>query len=256
MNRVLWKRIALLVLAAMMLLSFTACGMEQELAELGAAALEAALSESTTASPTPAASVTAKSTAPSTAPPAATTAPKPTEASTSAAAATAAATTTKATTTAATAAATTAAATTPAATTATTIAATTAATTTAVPAPAEDGYFYDLENVVRYLDKYGHLPDNFIKKDDAEALGWTGGSVQKYRDGAAIGGDRFGNREGILPKARGRTWTECDIDTDGARSRGAKRLVFSNDGLYFYTDDHYESFREVVISETGEVTFK
>ena len=31
------------------------------------------------------------------------------------------------------------------------------------------------------------------------------------------------------------------IDTDGQSSRGAKRLVFSNDGLYFYTEDHYET---------------
>ncbi len=125
-----------------------------------------------------------------------------------------------------------------------------------MPAPEEDGYYYDLESVVRYLDKYGHLPPNFITKDQAEALGWTGGSVQKVQKGAAIGGDRFGNREGLLPKAKGRTWTECDIDTDGAKSRGAKRLVFSSDGLYYYTDDHYESFREVVLTETGEVTFK
>ena len=45
-----------------------------------------------------------------------------------------------------------------------------------------------------------------------------------------------------MPKAKGRTYTECDIDTKGARSRGAKRIVFSNDGLIYYTDDHYESF--------------
>ena len=35
---------------------------------------------------------------------------------------------------------------------------------------------------------------------------------------------------------------ECDIDTLGAEKRGAKRIVFSNDGLIYYTEDHYESF--------------
>ena len=52
----------------------------------------------------------------------------------------------------------------------------------------------------------------------------------------------FGNREGLLPDAPGRTWTECDINTLGASGRGAERIVFSNDGLIYYTPDHYESF--------------
>ncbi|MBQ4369419.1 MAG: ribonuclease [Oscillospiraceae bacterium] len=122
--------------------------------------------------------------------------------------------------------------------------------------PDEDGYYYDLENVELYIDCYGCLPDNFITKKEAEALGWSGGSVQKYREGAAIGGDYFGNREGLLPKASGRKYTECDLNTDGKSSRGAERLVFSNDWLYFYTGDHYESFRQVIITDSGEVAFK
>ena len=88
----------------------------------------------------------------------------------------------------------------------------------------------------------GELPSNFITKNEARDLGWEGGSVQKYKEGAAIGGDKFGNREGILPKASGRQYYECDIDTDGKSSRGAKRIVFSNDGLIYYTEDHYETF--------------
>ena len=66
--------------------------------------------------------------------------------------------------------------------------------------------------------------------------------MEKYAPGHAIGGDAFGNREGLLPKAEGRIYYECDIDTNGANSQGAKRIVFSNDGLIYYTDDHYESF--------------
>ena len=55
-------------------------------------------------------------------------------------------------------------------------------------------------------------------------------------------GSRFGNYEGLLPEADGRTWTECDINTLGAKSRGPERIVFSNDGLIYYTGDHYQTF--------------
>ena len=106
----------------------------------------------------------------------------------------------------------------------------------------EEGWYYSKEDVALYLYTYGHLPGNFITKSEAQKLGWSGGSVERYKEGAAIGGDRFSNREGILPKASGRQYYECDIDTNGKSSRGAKRIVFSNDGLIYYTDDHYESF--------------
>ena len=112
-----------------------------------------------------------------------------------------------------------------------------------IPIPDEDGWYYDVENVTAYLMAYGKLPSNYITKKEAEDLGWSGGSIQKFKEGAAIGGGRFGNYEGLLPEGK---YTECDIDTDGARSRGAKRLVFSSDGRYFYTDDHYETFAEVM----------
>ena len=106
----------------------------------------------------------------------------------------------------------------------------------------EDGWFYSAESVSLYLQTYGKLPDNFITKDEARELGWEGGSVEEFAPGYAIGGDKFGNREGLLPVAEGRQYYECDIDTDGQDSRGAKRIVYSNDGLIYYTDDHYESF--------------
>ena len=111
----------------------------------------------------------------------------------------------------------------------------------------EHGYYYDAEHVVLYLDTYGHLPDNYMTKEEARALGWEGGSVEAYQAGAAIGGDCFGNREGLLLEGTGRTYTECDINTLGADSRGAERLIFSNAGLYFYTSDHYASFTELTV---------
>lgn len=119
--------------------------------------------------------------------------------------------------------------------------------------PAYGGYYYDLTNVVLYIYVYDELPPNYITKAEARELGWEGGSVENYMEGAAIGGDYFGNYEGLLPETDGRTYTECDIDTNGYSSRGSRRLVFSNDGLYFYTSDHYESFSEVTVTEDYEV---
>ena len=110
------------------------------------------------------------------------------------------------------------------------------------PAIEEDGTYTTKEDVARYIHTYGHLPDNFITKKQAQALGWEGGSLEPYAPGKCIGGSRFGNYEGTLPEKDGRTYTECDIDTLGASKRGAKRIVFSNDGLIYYTEDHYETF--------------
>lgn len=105
-----------------------------------------------------------------------------------------------------------------------------------------EGSYTTKEDVALYIQLYGELPGNFITKNEARDLGWDGGSLEDYAPGMCIGGDRFGNYEGLLPDAAGRRWTECDIDTLGRNSRGAKRIVFSNDGLIYYTDDHYESF--------------
>lgn len=116
---------------------------------------------------------------------------------------------------------------------------------TAAPTAAsldENGSYTSKEDVALYIHLYGKLPQNFITKKEAEALGWSGGSLEKYAPGKCIGGNRFGNYEELLPVKKGRVYTECDIDTLGAKSRGAKRIVFSNDGLIYYTDDHYESF--------------
>lgn len=129
--------------------------------------------------------------------------------------------------------------------------------TPAEPAIFKDEYYYDLSRVVLYIDAYDCLPENYITKSEAEALGWSGGSVEVYKEGAAIGGDTFGNREKLLPT--GITYTECDLDTYGADSRGPCRLVFGKeDGeyRYYYTADHYSSFSEVYIDTNGEVTYR
>ena len=105
-----------------------------------------------------------------------------------------------------------------------------------------DGSYTSKEDVALYLHLYGKLPSNFITKKEAKALGWEGGSLEPYAPGKCIGGDRFGNYEGLLPKVKGRTYYECDIDTLGKKKRGAKRIIYSSDGQIYYTDDHYESF--------------
>lgn len=109
----------------------------------------------------------------------------------------------------------------------------------------ENKYYYSKDDVALYIHTYNRLPKNFITKKEARSLGWEGGSVEKFAQGKCIGGDRFYNNEEILPVKSGRTYTECDIDTLGKNSRGAKRIVFSNDGLIFYTENHYESFEEI-----------
>ncbi len=106
----------------------------------------------------------------------------------------------------------------------------------------QNGVFSSRDDVASYLKTYGRLPSNYITKSQARALGWQGGDLRPYDEDACIGGDVFGNFEGLLPEKAGRVYYECDIDTLGANSRGAKRIVFSNDGLIYYTGDHYSSF--------------
>ena len=105
-----------------------------------------------------------------------------------------------------------------------------------------NGSYTSKDDVALYIHTYGELPKNFITKKEAERLGWDGGSLERYAPGKSIGGSYFGNYEGKLPKKKGRTYYECDIDTKGKRSRGPKRIVYSNDGLIYYTPDHYETF--------------
>ena len=115
--------------------------------------------------------------------------------------------------------------------------------------PVEENGWYDtMEEVAVYLVEYGELPENYLTKNEARDLGWNSnkGNLWKVAKGCSIGGDRFGNYEGLLPDAKGRKWTECDIDFDGGYRNG-KRIVFSNDGLIYYTDDHYESFDEISV---------
>lgn len=109
--------------------------------------------------------------------------------------------------------------------------------------PDENGVYTAKDEVAAYIHAYGHLPENFITKKEAKSLGWVSseGNLAEVAPGKSIGGDYFGNYEGLLPEADGREYHECDINSDGSY-RGAERIIFSNDGLIYYTGDHYESF--------------
>ena len=110
----------------------------------------------------------------------------------------------------------------------------------------EDGNYTSKEEVALYIHTYNKLPINYITKKQAEEQGWdsSSGKLDEVLPGMSIGGSSFGNYESKLPKANGRQYYECDIDYEGGY-RNSKRLVYSNDGLIFYTEDHYENFEQL-----------
>ena len=94
-----------------------------------------------------------------------------------------------------------------------------------------------------YLNAFGHLPDNYITKTEAQDLGWVSskGNLWDVAPGKSIGGDKFGNREKLLPEKKGRKYYECDVNYEGGY-RGSDRIIYSNDGLVYFTEDHYNTF--------------
>ncbi|MBE6894895.1 MAG: ribonuclease [Ruminococcaceae bacterium] len=109
------------------------------------------------------------------------------------------------------------------------------------------------EAVAAYLYAWEELPPNFITKNKAEKLGWQSnkGNLWEVAEGMSIGGDKFGNREGILPQ--GENYRECDVNYAGGY-REAERLVYSTDDFdIYYTSDHYESYEQIYDAEDGYV---
>ena len=104
----------------------------------------------------------------------------------------------------------------------------------------------EIQDIADYIFAHGTLPDNFLTKSEARQLGWD--SSQNYGSdvapGYSIGGDKFGNYEGLLPDASGRKWYEADANYT-AGPRGAERILYSSDGLVYYTNDHYQTFTEM-----------
>ena len=110
----------------------------------------------------------------------------------------------------------------------------------------EDGTYTSKEDVALYIHLYGHLPSNFISKTKAEKAGWVAskGNLDDVLPGMSIGGSVFHNDDGLLPEKDGRTYKECDVNYTGGY-RGSERIIFSNDGLVYYTNDHYKTFEQL-----------
>ena len=121
---------------------------------------------------------------------------------------------------------------------------------TATPKAEAEGPIIEPQAIADYLFEHGELPDNFITKKEAMALGWDSSRnyVSDVAPGKSIGGDWFGNYQGKLPRAKGRTFRECDCNYVKGR-RKDDRIVWSSDGRVWFTDDHYETFTELFPSK-------
>jgi ribonuclease T1 len=73
------------------------------------------------------------------------------------------------------------------------------------------------------------------------ALIKAGGPFTYERDGIV-----FGNREGRLPRHERGYYREYTVKTRGSRDRGARRIVSGRSGEFYYSDDHYQTFRRVL----------
>lgn len=109
----------------------------------------------------------------------------------------------------------------------------------------KEGKSYTLpQDVAAYLHIYEELPENFITKKEAQSLGWDNskGNLWKVAKGKSIGGDYFGNYEGVLPTST--KYHECDVNYKGGY-RKAERIVYGNNGKIYYSDDHYKTFTKI-----------
>ncbi len=124
--------------------------------------------------------------------------------------------------------------------------------TPAVAEPtAEPGPMDEAQRIADYIFEHGELPDNFITKKEAQALGWDKyvNKVSDVAPGKSIGGDYFGNYEKQLPVVQGRKYYEADCYYFGG-DRNEYRIIYSNDGHVWFTGDHYQTFTELFPSKT------
>jgi ribonuclease T1 len=73
------------------------------------------------------------------------------------------------------------------------------------------------------------------------ALIKSGGPYPHAQDGKT-----FHNREKLLPRRERGYYREFTVKTPGARDRGARRIVAGRGGEFYYTEDHYRSFRRII----------
>ena len=97
--------------------------------------------------------------------------------------------------------------------------------------------------VISYVKQNHRLPEYYITKNEARKQGWnpSKGNLCEVLQGKAIGGDKFGNREGRLPD--GEKYFEADVNYH-CGSRKADRIIFTENGDVYLTKNHYKSFEK------------
>lgn len=99
------------------------------------------------------------------------------------------------------------------------------------------------KTVISYVKQNHQLPDYYITKNEARRQGWnpSKGNLCDVLPGKAIGGDKFNNREGSLPK--GEKYFEADVNYN-CKNRNADRIIFTKNGDVYLTKNHYKSFEK------------
>ena len=97
--------------------------------------------------------------------------------------------------------------------------------------------------VINYVKSNHELPEYYITKSEARKQGWvpSEGNLCDVLPGKAIGGDKFSNREKMLPS--GKQYFEADVNYN-CGNRNADRIVFTKDGEVYLTKNHYKSFEK------------
>lgn len=97
------------------------------------------------------------------------------------------------------------------------------------------------KTVISYVKQNHRLPDYYITKSEARKQGWnpSKGNLCETLPGKAIGGDKFGNREGRLPD--GDQYFEADVNYH-CGGRNADRIIYTKNGDVYLTKNHYKSF--------------
>lgn len=99
------------------------------------------------------------------------------------------------------------------------------------------------KTVISYVKQNHKLPDYYITKNEARKQGWnpSKGNLCDILPGKAIGGDKFGNREGRLPD--GEKYFEADVNYH-CGGRNADRIIYTQNGEVYLTKNHYKSFEK------------
>lgn len=119
----------------------------------------------------------------------------------------------------------------------------TAAQSGQVPAAEDIDALTEAGSVISYVKAQKELPDFYLTKNEARASGWipSEGNLCKVLPGKAIGGDRFGNREKLLPQ--GKQYFEADVNYS-CGNRNSHRIVYTQSGEIWLTTDHYKTFKK------------